>query len=153
MTTKAICVFDSSSKITGYIKLEQKIKQNKTKISIRLKGLKGIHALHIHECGDLTKGCTSACAHYNPFNKNHGGPNDKERHVGDLGNIEFNSKKECNMDIEDKLIKLRGKYSVIGRAFVIHQDEDDLGKGGNAESLKTGNAGKRIGCGVIGITK
>ena len=152
MITKAICVFDTSSKIRGYIKLEQK-KNKKTKISIRLKGLTGIHALHIHECGDLTKGCDSACSHYNPHNKNHGGPNDKERHVGDLGNIEFNSKKECNIDIEDRLIKLRGKYSVIGRSFVIHKDADDLGRGGNAESLKTGNAGKRIGCGVIGITK
>ena len=153
MTTKGICVFDSSSKIKGYIKLEQKLKQNKTKISIRLKGLTGIHALHIHECGDLTKGCDSACAHYNPHNKNHGGPNDKERHVGDLGNIKFNSKKECNIDMEDRLIKLRGKYSVIGRSFVIHEGIDDLGKGGNAESLRTGNAGKRIGCGIIGITK
>tara|TARA_B100001248_G_scaffold140249_1_gene105334 strand:- start:4520 stop:4981 length:462 start_codon:yes stop_codon:yes gene_type:complete len=153
MITRGICVFDSSSKIKGYIKLEQKLKQNKTKISIRLKGLTGTHALHIHECGDLTKGCDSACAHYNPHNKNHGGPNDKERHVGDLGNIKFNSKKECNIDIEDRLIKLRGKYSVIGRSFVIHEGIDDLGKGGNAESLRTGNAGKRIGCGIIGITK
>jgi Cu-Zn family superoxide dismutase len=37
--------------------------------------------------------------------------------------------------------------------IIIHKDEDDLGRGGNKESLKTGNAGERIGCGVIGITK
>jgi len=63
-------------------------------------------------------------------------------------------KKKCNIDIEDRLIKFKEeKYSVIGRSFIIHKDTDDLGKGGNIESLKTGNAGKRIGCGVIGITK
>ena len=152
MDTKAICVFHNDFP-KGFIKLTQKKESKHTQINIKLKGLTGTHAIHIHECGDLTKGCDSACAHYNPFNKKHGGPKDKERHVGDLGNITFDKKKECNMIIRDPLIKLRGKHSVIGRAFVIHEGIDDLGKGNNAESLRTGNAGKRIACGIIGITK
>ena len=46
-----------------------------------------------------------------------------------------------------------GKQSVVGRAIVIHEDQDDLGKGGDDESLKTGNAGERLACGVISLTE
>ena len=39
------------------------------------------------------------------------------------------------------MIKLRGtKCNIIGRGLIIHADEDDCGKGMNAESLITGNA-------------
>ena len=56
-------------------------------------------------------------------------------------------------DAYDNLIKLRGtKCNIIGRGLIIHEDEDDCGQGGNAESLKTGNAGKRIACAVIGYS-
>jgi Cu-Zn family superoxide dismutase len=42
------------------------------------------------------------------------------------------------------------KSNIIGRGLIIHEDEDDCGKGGNAKSLKTG---KRISCAVIGYAK
>ena len=74
------------------------------------------------------------------------------RHVGDLGNIHTDSAGAAKGTIEDKHIKLIGPESVIGRMIVVHAGEDDLGKGGNEESLKTGNAGGRAACGVIGVS-
>jgi Cu-Zn family superoxide dismutase len=74
--------------------------------------------------------------------------------VGDLGNIKTNAKGEAKYSFCDSVIKLRGvKSNIIGRGLIIHEDEDDCGKGGNAESLKTGNAGKRIACAIIGYAK
>ena len=112
-------------------------------------GYKG-HAIHIHEYGDLTDGCNKCCAHYNPFNMNHGGPLSQERHIGDLGNIIANENGIATFSINDNLVKLSGEYSIIGRSIVIHEDEDDLGLGNYSDSLVTGHAGKRIACGIIG---
>jgi len=112
------------------------------------------HGIHIHEAGDLSDNCMGACGHFNPYGKKHGGPGSSERHVGDLGNIRFDSKGVANFVMEDSLVKLRGtKANVIGRSLVIHEDPDDLGMGGHSDSLTTGHAGKRITCAIIGYSK
>jgi Cu-Zn family superoxide dismutase len=150
----AIAVF--FGKINGFVKFIEDFTKKSVKIELNIYGLKpnSLHGFHVHEAGDLTDKCTSMCSHFNPYNKNHGSPEIKERHVGDLGNIKTNSKGEAKYFFYDNVIKLRGiKSNIIGRGLVVHEDPDDLGKGCNAESLKTGNSGKRIQCAVIGYSK
>jgi Cu-Zn family superoxide dismutase len=150
----AIAVFNDS--IKGTVKFTEDLNNNIIAINLNLTGLKpnSLHGFHVHEAGDLSDKCTSMCAHFNPYGKTHGCPGMSERHVGDLGNIKTNAKGEAKYTLYDDVIKLRGtKSNIIGRGLIIHEDEDDCGKGGNAESLKTGNAGKRIACAVIGYSK
>jgi superoxide dismutase, Cu-Zn family len=149
----AICVLaPNKNNVKGIIKF--KTFSNKVKVMYEIYGLKdGEHGFHVHECGDLTDGCSSACAHFNPGNTVHGGRKSKVRHVGDLGNIK--SKNGVSKGFfYDNIISLDYKHKncILGRAVVVHKDVDDLGKGGDQESLITGNAGKRVACGVIGIT-
>ena len=145
-----------NSEIKGSIYFIENQDKNIVTIKLNLSGLPKNKELgfHIHAAGDLSDGCTSACAHFNPFNTVHGGKDSKVRHVGDLGNITTDKNGNCKIEFNDNMIKLRGyKQNIIGRSIVIHGQKDDLGRGGNSESLKTGNAGKRIACAVIGYTK
>ena len=150
----AIAVFNDN--IKGTVKFSEDLTNNQIKIDLNISGLKpkSEHGFHVHEAGDLSDKCTSMCAHFNPYGSTHGSPDMKKRHVGDLGNIITNNKGEAKYTFYDKIIKLRGKKAnIIGRGLIIHEDKDDCGKGGNAESLKTGNSGKRIACAVIGYSK
>uniref|UniRef100_A0A1B0DD22 Superoxide dismutase [Cu-Zn] n=1 Tax=Phlebotomus papatasi TaxID=29031 RepID=A0A1B0DD22_PHLPP len=81
----------------------------------------------------------------------HGAPNDEIRHRGDLGNVQADQNGRAFTSFSDHVISLNGLNSVIGRAVVVHEAEDDLGRGNNADSRKTGNAGGRLACGVIGV--
>jgi len=150
----AIAVFND--KIKGVVRFTEELEHKRVRIDLQVKGLtrNSLHGFHVHEAGDLTDKCTSMCAHFNPYGNTHGSPDMKERHVGDLGNIQTNANGEAKYTFYDNIIKLRGtKCNIIGRGLIIHEDEDDCGQGGNAESLKTGNAGKRIACAVIGYSK
>lgn len=111
----------------------------------------GRHGFHVHQFGDTSGGCKSMAGHFNPFQLRHGSPYSAYRHVGDLGNIEAGSDGVAHVDITDSHISLNGLNTVIGRGLVLHEGEDDLGKGGNDGSLLTGNAGGRLACGVIGL--
>lgn len=72
------------------------------------------------------------------------------RHVGDLGNVETDANGVATVNIQDKMIALQGEHSILGRCLVVHEKADDLGRGNDEESKKTGNAGKRLACAIIG---
>jgi superoxide dismutase, Cu-Zn family len=108
----------------------------------------GKHGFHIHEHGDCSShDASSAGGHFNPTGTKHGGPDSKERHVGDLGNLEANDEGFAHYERIDTLIELNGENSIIGKSIVIHEGEDDL------ETQPTGNSGARIGCGEIKVVQ
>ncbi|KAF5306168.1 hypothetical protein FQR65_LT07444 [Abscondita terminalis] len=110
----------------------------------------GKHGLHIHQSGDLRHGCEKLGGHFNPFLLQHGGPKDGLRHAGDLGNVKAKEDGSATIEFVDPLLSLvGGGRSIVGRAVVITENEDDLGRGGTAESVTSGSSGKPIACGVI----
>ncbi|VDN54307.1 unnamed protein product [Dracunculus medinensis] len=141
------------SGVTGYVKFMQNKENAPTIITGQIRGLSpGKHAFHIHEHGDLSRDCLAAGPPYNPINETHGGPLNRMRHVSNLGNVFANVNGIATIYITAPLIQLRGPISVIGRTIVVHMNSDDLGLGtteAQATSQLTGNAGQRIGCGVI----
>ncbi|XP_034120589.1 extracellular superoxide dismutase [Cu-Zn] isoform X2 [Drosophila guanche] len=140
------------SQVKGNVTFTQNDCGQNVHVRVQLEGLKeGKHGFHVHEKGDLSNGCTSTGGHYNPDKVDHGGPDHEVRHVGDLGNLEVNSTGVIDITYTDKVISLTGNRGIIGRAVVVHELEDDLGLGDHVDSKKTGNAGGRIGCGVIGV--
>ncbi|XP_057711569.1 copper chaperone for superoxide dismutase-like [Corythoichthys intestinalis] len=106
----------------------------------------GAHGLHVHALGDLTEDCLSCGEHFNPFGRHHGGPQDAERHVGDLGNILAGPDGRASFRLEDTQLKV---WDVIGRSLVVDAEPDDLGQGGHPLSRLTGNSGARLACGII----
>ncbi|MFU8785522.1 superoxide dismutase family protein [Aliidiomarina sp.] len=103
-----------------------------------------VHGFHVHEFGDCSApDATSAGGHFNPHGRDHGGPDSEARHVGDLGNLRTDDNGIAHLEMLDHKLELSGPNSIIGKAVVVHAQEDDL------TSQPVGNAGARIACGVI----
>ncbi|NP_001238038.1 Superoxide dismutase [Cu-Zn], chloroplastic-like [Glycine max] len=152
-TKKAVAILKGNSSVHGLVTLTQQQDNGPTTVTVRGSGLTpGPHGFHLHEFGDITNGCISTGPHFNPNKLKHGAPEDKIRHAGDLGNIVANADGVAEATTVDNQIPLIGPNSVVGRALVVHELEDDLGKGGQELSLSTGNAGGRLACGVVGLS-
>ena len=106
----------------------------------------GAHGFHIHENGDCSApDASSAGGHYEPADDPHGAPEDPpdQHHLGDFGNVTAGANGDAEVDVTDPELSMSGPDSIIGKAIIVHAGRDDL------ESQPSGDAGARIGCGVI----
>jgi Cu-Zn family superoxide dismutase len=146
--TKAIAIVHplGDSKVSGKVTFSQQ--DGGVEIVGEFTGLSpGEHGFHVHEFGDCSM-ADGKCAggHFNPTKQPHAGPDDAHRHVGDLGNIKADAGGKATYKRVDKMISLNGMNSIIGRSVIVHANPDDF-----KTQDPPGNAGARIGCGVIGI--
>ena len=144
----------SNSKATGTLTVSD-MQGGGIRIVGKVTGLtpNSTHGFHIHEKGDCSDAeAMNAGGHFNPDKDHvHGASVANEpyahQHAGDLGNIKANDSGIANIDLTIKSPELtleKGtKYSLAGKAFIIHASLDD------EKSAPAGNAGKRILCGVI----
>jgi superoxide dismutase, Cu-Zn family len=134
VTGKAIFDADSSK---GNVKMV-------IEITVPAKANKNV-AVHIHEHGDCGDKANMAHGHWNPTNAQHGKWGSDAFHLGDIGNIKLDGKGKGKLTVTTDLWTLGGAASrnILGKALIVHGGEDDY------KTQPTGNAGTRIGCGVI----
>ena len=147
--TKAIAVLHptAGNTVTGLVTFTKSGQE--IKVVADITGLTpGKHGFHVHEFGDCSSSDgNSAGGHFNPGHKDHGAPDASDRHAGDLGNVEADTSGKAHLEWSDKVMKLSGADSIIGRSVIVHEKEDDL------KTQPTGNSGGRLACGVIGVAK
>ena len=102
-------------------------------------------AVHLHEhgaCGDMGK---DAHGHWNPTNQQHGKWGSSSFHLGDIGNVVLDANGKGSLEMETDLWTIGGDSTsnIVGRSVIVHGGVDDF------KTQPTGNAGSRIGCGVI----
>jgi Cu-Zn family superoxide dismutase len=134
----------SGSKLTGQATLTETA--TGVKVDLTVEGISpGQHGAHFHEKGDCSApDGKSAGDHFNPGAHPHALPEKEPRHLGDMGNIEVgkDGKGTLSIEIPGANLKPGDPNSYRGRAIIIHEKKDDGGQ-------PTGNAGGRIGCGVV----
>ena len=120
-------------------------------ILVQIANLKeGEYAVHIHQVGDCSaEDGSSAGGHWNPTQQNHGKWGTFPFHSGDIGNIIIDKDEKGSIkratdrrwcvDCSDE------KKDILNKSIIVHEKADDF------ISQPSGDAGRRIGCGVISV--
>ena len=135
----------------GQTKGQATLTQHKDGIHVDVKAVglpAGVHAVHIHTTGTCTgPDFTSAGGHWNPGKKQHGHDNPAGAHMGDMPNMTVGADGTGALKTEVKGAMLKGGteplFDADGAAIVVHAAADDY------KTDPTGNAGGRLGCGVV----
>lgn len=133
--------------VSGTVRFTQQ--GGKLQIDAEVKGLTpGVHGFHLHEKGDCSApDGTSAGGHFNPAGHQHGAPTATTRHGGDFGNITADASGNATLHLSvptsDISLDDGAAGNVVGRGVIVHADPDDF------VTQPTGNAGKRLACGVV----
>ena len=99
----AMCEFTKEHGVEGLVVMTQ-APNTPTLLVGEIQGLKpGKHGFHIHEFGDLSNGCETAGAHYNPDNVDHGDL--QQGHVGDLENVIADENGVAKIEISELPLK------------------------------------------------
>jgi Cu-Zn family superoxide dismutase len=120
------------------------------RISGMVQGLKpdSEFGFHFHEKGDCSApDATSAGAHFNPTNQQHGSPQGQPHHAGDMLNVKSDAQgvAEVSIDNADVSLHTGQPNDVVGKALVMHAKPDDY------KTQPSGDSGDRIACGVIAV--
>jgi superoxide dismutase, Cu-Zn family len=145
----AVIASKSDSHLTG--KATFHAASGKVTLKIDIAGAEpGSHAVHLHEKGDCSAADgSSAGGHWNPTQENHGKWAAAPFHHGDIGNVEVGADGKGTLTLTTDLWTIGGapETDVVGKAVIVHAKADDF------TTQPTGNAGGRVGCGVVELKK
>lgn len=107
-------------------------------------------AFHVHERGDCSAvDASSAGEYFNPTAQPHGRRGAGLPHPGDMPDLRADAQGRANVDIHLQGVTLGGGAAndIAGRALVVHARSSD------PRRQAAGNAGVRIACGLIRVTR
>jgi len=121
------------------------------RVQVSVRGLPpGFHGFHVHGVGSCEPPFTSAGGHHNPAGADHPG------HAGDMPLLYVTAGGIARAEFVTDRFDVASLFDSDGSAIIIHANADNYANiptryaaAPDAETLRTGDAGPRIACGVI----
>ncbi len=145
----------SDGRAVGKVRLLER-RNGKVVVVVRARGLgPGFHGFHAHEKGLCeSPSFTSAGGHHKRGDQTHGG------HAGDMPPLLATGDGKARASFVTDFFRISELVAGDGSAIMIHSARDNLaniptrytsgaGTGPDEETLKTGDSGSRVACGVL----